>query len=416
MKPIVYILCFLFFLSYTSAKEIFSDVVIESYNQEINGVKLNIIIGEESVSVKYGNIGGILQNDECRELDNIKICVSEFEALKAKITIEEKEGILILTKNVVDDILEKDKAFKIMVVLENSGEASISGVKYEDDPGDLIVDNLDGCDYNNGKIIWEGNLLAGNKHECTYYLKSLTTGDFSINGIVSYNNEIIKKDLEVNIPDELSVNLLLEEDMVYVGKKFNLTIILENNLEKDIKINTFDIKIPDGLRILNSNIKLEDIKYKEKEYNIEILAEKEGNYKLEVVIDYVSNKEVKIIKSKDLSALRWDLDFRVEVNDDKVSLVVENPDEGEDITDIHFETISILKELNLVKDINSLKAGNKEYIFKDVTINNAVNFMLYSLTVKYNYKDINDSSQLKIQFNRDIGEASLIVLFKKNLL
>jgi len=47
---------------------------------------------------------------------------------------------------------------------------------------------------------------------------------------VSYNNEIIKKDLEVNIPDELSVNLLLEEDMVYVGKKFNLTIILENNL------------------------------------------------------------------------------------------------------------------------------------------------------------------------------------------
>ncbi|HLD10463.1 MAG TPA: hypothetical protein VJB89_00115 [Candidatus Nanoarchaeia archaeon] len=410
MRILLFFGLIVLFSSFGAAEEIFSQTVFENYNEEVDGEELVVLISGNSVSVRYGLIGGVFTEGECDEQDNIKICVSGIDGFSATVTIDKKIGTLSISKKIITEPV-KGKNLEIEVILTNTGEAAINNIYYEDIVNNLIVSNIDYCQFNNGKIIWNGNLNINSEHKCSYSVKSDIAGNFKILGLATYNGQEIKSDLSFEIPDDIDLNMIVDSELVFVGDTFRVDLILKS--ETGLTLNNLDIIIPTGLRVINTNLENIDEKYglfekitlndQSKEYFIELVADSEGKYNINAKGIYSKGD---FSKSVDVEVAGVEFSFSTKIDGDKVSLLVKNPF-NEKIEDLKVTSISVLKELN--KEYNVVvDAKDIEYVFKDITITNAVATMTYSLTVKYNSSKKEGSQQLKLQFNRDIGGATII--------
>lgn len=410
MRILVFLGLVLLFSGMVAAESLFSQNVQDSYKGDIEGKEFTVSINEGRVSVKYGTFGGIFADGECKEQDNIRICVSEVDDFSATVTMDRKQGSLEISKKFADDVV-KSKPVKVEVTLKNIGNAMAAGIHYEDTANGLTITSPSGCDYINGKIVWDGSLNVNSEHKCSYNVRSDVAGTFKILGVATFGGDEIKKDLTFDIPEDIGIGLSVDSDMLFVGDSIRVDLTL--NSEAGLSLNNLEVIIPSGLRVVSTDLQNENGKYglfdkvvlssTSKAYYLELVADKEGTYEIQAKGTYSDGS---ISESADLEVSGVDMGFSTKISDDKVSLLVENPF-NEQINDLQVTSISVLKELSKESNV-VVGAKNIEYVFKDVPITNALASMTYSLTVNYKSSKGEGSQQLKLQFDKDIGAANVV--------
>ena len=258
-------------LSHSAEENVFSGTVVDKNVIDIEGSEFKFRVDGDSrkVLIDIDSSGIIIASGECKVKGTFNICVSNITfshknlttytyVYKALVDVYQSKSALEITISLDKKGILIDEEVNGKLALENSADVPSKSVSATlNFPPNIALIKAENCKQLGNNLAFEGDVNARQTRECTFTVKGMTPGEFSLETDASYfdglqdasasSNELEAEVYNASLLMAFSTNKTIFD----IHEKFNLTLKGENtNPEYDISVNTFTIKIPDNILLL----------------------------------------------------------------------------------------------------------------------------------------------------------------------
>jgi len=272
-KKRLFLVIILFLLPSVSAlyqKELYSGTVYPGQNVNISNKTFTFNLGSitDKINVVTPSGGIIVKQGACEVKDFFNICFEGTEFwyqnytldkmyYKAKVSVSEILPKIELTRTIENKDLTIGEETNIDVIFKNAGDRDADDIIYKDDfPPEFIIASVTNCRSEGNGIRWNGALTTSLEKRCSYKIRAINKITFSSAAMLQYSygekTESVNSTIDkIKVSDyQLNISTYLADDDLSVGEETNFTITLKNNNpEKNIQIENFEISMPIGIKV-----------------------------------------------------------------------------------------------------------------------------------------------------------------------
>lgn len=251
--------------------EIFDGWVYGDSSFNASGKEFYVVInGRLSlVSIKHGEDTAIVGIVECKDAFGFNFCFDEqkiwyHDALdrdyyQAKMKVYEYLGKIAVNRTFSNTDLLINERVRVDALIENTGSLPATNIEFTDPyPAEFLITDNENCVISGNSIKWRGNIDAGSKIRCSYYIIPQKKIDYKSRASAKYyNGRMIKTDyssiVRLNVPDyRLGINSSLSRKEIDLEEETTLYLNL-TNLHKSHELTVLNLKIniPLGLEVVN---------------------------------------------------------------------------------------------------------------------------------------------------------------------
>ena len=228
------------------------------------------IVGTLGASVNYSSKSFLVKAEECEWDGNVKFCIGTptfvgrnretwEDIYQVNVDIVERKGFDI-NKSVMDTKLLIGEKASVKVVIRNDGAFTVENVDFNDVyPPELKVTDAEGCFLSGNAVEWHGIVGTNSKQVCTYTLTATGGIEYISRANASYydgkeKQKAYSNKIKIRVQDySLKVTPSVNITRQGIGGLIELGLMLGNINLDDIIVRSFEINIPPGLSIVNSN-------------------------------------------------------------------------------------------------------------------------------------------------------------------
>ncbi|HLC98740.1 MAG TPA: hypothetical protein VJC00_01915 [Candidatus Nanoarchaeia archaeon] len=251
---------------------IFAEWVVQGGSFDVNGKTYAVSAGATTQSAILMGPSGIyvLQETECRTIDNLKFCMEDFkytvggdvvvhgsDTQEFYITATEPGADMSIDRDITEDNLMIGESADVTITLMNSGEEAAVGLYYlEEIPPEFQITNSYGLEQYGNKLSWRGSLPADFEKTFSYTIQAKSRYSGKIIAKLEYKIGNITKSVTNSLALKANplFNLGIESDKqeVDIGEETRFYAILSNM--KSVASNyVIQVTVPENLEILASH-------------------------------------------------------------------------------------------------------------------------------------------------------------------
>ena len=410
----MYIALFLLLLPFIAAEEetIYSGTVKSGDTIEEKGYSFSIkVAANVGAYIKYNNRSTIVKQSQCELMETLTFCVgttsyshrnstSWEDVYQIQLTVTEKKGILInrtfdKRKLLID---EKTNAY---VKIINDGVTELQDVDYIDAyPPELEVGKVEWCFVNNNAIEWHGTIGPGAQQVCTYTLLGIASVENRSEASATYfdgkqKQRITSERAILRVQNHsLKVSPTITTTKPGINGTIEISLIIENLYSGELKVTSFDIRIPDAFVLLKNGNELSSKgqglfwegqleREEKKNLSFTLQTKKVGNFTLDITEQYTVSTFERNLKDSFIVSVECEcpeIQYKFSERDGKPFLTVNllNPS-----YEIIYKNILVTSSLAITPNHEQIAPRENLLLFKgEVSEGNA-----YNVTIEYDTGD-----------------------------
>jgi len=316
----------LILLVYTASAEskelLYGDAIISGGQVSIDNTTFTVyVVNEDKAVISINDSGIVLVKGNCEKRGLFEVCfnganvsyqnANKKDVYSAKVQIYGFLANIEINRTVTETSIHVGEESSISTIIKNTGEVEATGILYtEEIPEGLKLVTLSGCDnLLDNLLIINTELESGESKTCNYTVTTLANRSYTPKANISYFNG---KEIKVlNAPEikivvlgpYLGLDINISKEVPQLNEEFDFRITLTNtDINYSINVVSFEIEIPNGIKVTNlpDKLKSDYLKYSwsgilEKttaiSFKLELMLEKFGSYNLVPKLSYIINNK-----------------------------------------------------------------------------------------------------------------------------